>query len=31
MGEQMRRLLKLIAARRADEMHNRLEFLSDWA
>jgi len=30
VGEQLRRLLKLIAARTADEMRNRLEFLSDW-
>lgn len=31
IGEQMRRLLKLIAGRTAEQMHNRLEFLSDWA
>lgn len=31
VGEQMRRLLKLIAGRTAEEMHDRLEFLSDWA
>ena len=30
VGEQMRRLLKLIGARSVDEMRNRLEFLSDW-
>jgi len=30
IGEQMRRLLKLIAATTAEEMYNRLEFLSDW-
>ena len=30
VGERIRRLQKLIAARSADEMHNRLEFLSDW-
>ncbi len=30
VGEQMRRLLRLMAARTADDMHNRLEFLSDW-
>ena len=30
LGEQMRRLLKLIATRTAEEMQNRLEFLSDW-
>lgn len=29
VGEQMRRLLKLLAARTAEDMHNRLEFLSD--
>ena len=31
VGEQMRRLLKLVAGRTAEEMHNQLEFLSDWA
>jgi hypothetical protein len=31
VGEQMRRLLKLIAARTGEEIQNRLEFLSDWA
>lgn len=31
VGEQMRRLLNLIAARTAEEMKNRLEFLRDWA
>lgn len=30
VGERIRRLQKLIAARFAEEMHNRLEFLSDW-
>jgi len=30
VGEQMRRLLNLIAAETAVAMHNRLEFLSDW-
>jgi len=30
VGEQMRRLLKLIATKPADEMTNRIEFLSDW-
>ncbi len=30
IGERLRRLLKLIAGRTAEEMHNRLEFLSDW-
>jgi hypothetical protein len=29
-GEQMRRLLNLIVAKTAEEMHDRLEFLSDW-
>ena len=31
VGEQMRRLLKLTATLSAEEMHDRLEFLSDWA
>jgi hypothetical protein len=30
VGEQLGRLLKLIGTRSADEMQNRLEFLSDW-
>jgi len=30
IGEQIRRLLKLAAARSAEEMENRLEFLSNW-
>ena len=30
VGEQMRRLLKLIASLSAEEMQNRLEFLSVW-
>ena len=30
VGEQMRRLLKLMGAKTADEMRNQLEFLSDW-
>ena len=30
VGEQMRRLLKLIANKTAEEMRDRLEFLSDW-
>ena len=30
VGEQMRRLLKLIATRSAEEMRNRVEFLSAW-
>ena len=30
VGEQMRRLLKLIAALSEEEMKNRLEFLSAW-
>ena len=30
IGERLRRLLKLVARRTAEEMHNQLEFLSDW-
>ena len=30
VGEQMRRLLKLIAAKSADDMRNHFEFLSRW-
>jgi len=30
VGEQMRRLLRLMAARSAEEMRNRLEFLANW-
>lgn len=30
IGEQMRRLLKLIATRSAEEMKDRVEFLSAW-
>ncbi len=30
IGEQMRRLLRLLASVSAEEMRNRLEFLSDW-
>lgn len=30
VGERIRRLQKLIAARSAEEMNDRLEFLSDW-
>jgi hypothetical protein len=30
IGERIRRLLKLIAAKSAEEMLNRLEFLGDW-
>ena len=30
VGEQMRRLLELIASKTADEMRDQLEFLSDW-
>lgn len=30
VGEQMRRLLKLIAAKSAEEMRNQIEFLSAW-
>ena len=31
VGEQMRRLLRLLAGLTAEEMHNRIEFLSAWA
>ena len=31
VGEQMRRLLKLMASTRADEMKNRVEFLGTWS
>lgn len=31
VGEQMRRLLKLIATRSAEDMENRVEFLSAWS
>lgn len=30
VGEQMRRLLKLIAAKSADEMRNTVQFLGHW-
>lgn len=30
VGEQMRRLLRLIAVRSAEDMYNRIEFLSAW-
>ena len=30
VGEQMRRLLRLVAAKSAEEMRNRVEFLSAW-
>jgi hypothetical protein len=30
VGERIRRLLSLIAVKTAEEMSNRLEFLSDW-
>jgi len=30
IGERVRRLLKLIAAKTAEEMHDQLEFLSHW-
>ncbi len=30
VGEQMRRLLKLIATKSAEEMTDQIEFLSDW-
>lgn len=31
VGEQMRRLLKLIASKSAEEMKNNVEFLSHWS
>ena len=31
IGEQMRRILRLISALSAEEMENRLEFLSVWS
>ena len=31
VGEQMRRLLKLIATKYAEEMQNQVEFLSAWS
>ena len=31
VGERIRRLLKLVAARSAEEMQDQVEFLSDWA
>jgi hypothetical protein len=31
IGERVRRLLKLIAAKTAEEMQDRVEFLSDWS
>lgn len=30
VGEQMRRLLRLIATKSAEDMQNQVEFLSDW-
>jgi hypothetical protein len=30
VGEQMQRLLKLIATKQAEELTNRIEFLSHW-
>ena len=30
IGERVRRLLELVGARSAEDMQNRLEFLSDW-
>jgi len=30
VGEQMRRLLKLIATKSAEEMRSRVEFLNTW-
>ena len=31
VGEQMRRILKLVASKSADEMKNQVEFLSAWS
>jgi hypothetical protein len=31
LGEQMRRLLKIIAAKSAEEMQNNVEFISYWS
>lgn len=31
IGEQMQRVLRLIARKSAEEMHNHLEFLSNWS
>jgi hypothetical protein len=31
VGEQMRRLLKLIATKSAEEMKDKIEFLSAWS
>jgi hypothetical protein len=31
VGEQMRRLLRLISSLTAEEMRNRIEFLSAWS
>ena len=30
IGEQIRRLLRLIAAKSAEDMQNNIEFLSSW-
>lgn len=30
VGEQMRRILRLVASRSAEDMRNRIEFLSAW-
>ena len=30
VGEQMRRLLRILVAREPADMHNRVEFLSNW-
>jgi len=30
VGEQLRRLLKIIASKSAEEMYNQVEFLSAW-
>jgi hypothetical protein len=31
VGEQMRRLLRIVAAKSAEDMRNRIEFLSAWS
>ena len=30
IGEQMRRLLRIVEAKSADEIQNQIEFLSNW-
>ncbi len=31
VGDQMRRLLRIVAAKSAEDMHNHIEFLSAWS